>query len=254
MAFDHATRNLLLATLALSLLPLLLQLPGTVAIAIALTALLVIAASWKRPLPGFLKLLVALVAVVAVFFAFGFRPGRDTGCALLAAMLALKPMELVSLRDARSLLGFALFAPFATFLLDQGPVSLVLGLAAALLALAAMLRLAELESGETAALRPRERLRRVGAMVAIGLPLALAAFWLFPRLATPLWGVPERALARPGLPGDRVRGPSGGRRAPGRGGQRSRAVGDVQPVPHDAARRSGRAVHRAPGGRSGGER
>ena len=29
---------------------------------------------------------VALVAVVAVFFAFGFRPGRDTGCALLAAM------------------------------------------------------------------------------------------------------------------------------------------------------------------------
>src|SRR3546814_9411956 len=29
--------------------------------------------------------------------------------------------------------------------------------------------------------------------------LALAAFWLFPRIATPLWGVPERALARPGL-------------------------------------------------------
>src|SRR5690606_24020445 len=66
---------------------------------------------------------------------------------------------------------------------------------------------AELESGETATLRPRERLRRVGAMVAIGLPLALAAFWLFPRMATPLWGVPERAITRTGLsdtmrPGD----------------------------------------------------
>ena len=45
----------------------------------------------------------------------------------------------------------------------------------------------------------RERLRRVAAMVAIGLPLALAAFWLFPRMATPLWGVPERAITRTGL-------------------------------------------------------
>ena len=27
----------------------------------------------------------------------------------------------------------------------------------------------------------------------------LAAFWLFPRFASPLWGVPERALSKPGL-------------------------------------------------------
>ena len=39
----------------------------------------------------------------------------------------------------------------------------------------------------------------VGRMIALGLPIALAAFWLFPRLATPLWGVPDRAMARPGL-------------------------------------------------------
>ena len=161
------------------------------------------------PAAGALRLALSLAVVALVLAQSRFSFGRDTGCALLAAMLALKPMELVTLRDARSLLGFALFAPFATFLLDQGPVSLVLGLAAALLALAAMLRLAELESGETAALRPRERLRRVGAMVAIGLPLALAAFWLFPRMATPLWGVPERAITRTGLsdtmrPGDWV--------------------------------------------------
>jgi transglutaminase-like putative cysteine protease len=44
-------------------------------------------------------------------------------------------------------------------------------------------------------------------MIAIGLPLAMGVFWLFPRFSTPLWGVPERALTRPGLsdrmsPGD----------------------------------------------------
>ena len=206
MAFDHATRNLLLATLALSLLPLLLQLPGTVAIAIALTALLVVAASWKRPLPGFLKLLVALVAVVAVFFAFGFRPGRDTGCALLAAMLAIKPTETRTLRDARSLVGFALFAPFATFLLDQGPLSLLLGLTATVAALVTLQRLADIEA-DIVPIPLTMGLRGVGRLLLLGLPLTLAAFWLFPRIGTPLWGVPDRASAKIGLsdsmaPGD----------------------------------------------------
>src|SRR3546814_19774178 len=63
-------------------------------------------------------------------------------------MLAIKPVELASVRDARSLLSFALFAPFSTFLLDQGPLSLVLALVGATLALAALLRLADLESGD----------------------------------------------------------------------------------------------------------
>jgi transglutaminase-like putative cysteine protease len=120
-------------------------------------------------------------------------------------MLAIKPVELHGLRDARSLLGFALFAPFATFLLDQGPLSLGLGMIGTVLALMALLRLSEQESGvagsdgSTAARTTGRRFTTVLRLVAIGLPLALAAFWLFPRIASPLWGVPERALARPGL-------------------------------------------------------
>ena len=199
LALDPQARAWTLAAAAACLLPLLLQLPGPLGGALAAVAAVAGALSWRRRLPGALRLLlsVALVALVLAHSRGGF--GRDTGCALLAAMLALKPMELTTLRDGRSLLGFALFAPFATFLLDQGPLSLVLGLAGALAALAAMLRLAELETGETLPVPPRERLRRVGAMVAIGLPLAMAAFWLFPRMATPLWGVPERVIARTGL-------------------------------------------------------
>ena len=76
-----------------------------------------------------MKLAIAGLAVVAVMASFDFRMGRDTGCALLAAMLAIKPAETRSLRDARSLVGFSLFAPFSTFLLDQGPVSMALALA-----------------------------------------------------------------------------------------------------------------------------
>ena len=93
-----------------------------------------------------------------------------------------------------------LFAPFATFLLDQGPLSLALGLVAAVLALVALQRLADLESGDArfAHAAWRARCAASASWSLIGLPLALAAFWLFPRLASPLWGVPERALGASG--------------------------------------------------------
>ncbi len=185
---------------ALALLPLLLQLPGGLAFGIGAVALLIGVLSWRKPLPVVLRLLLALAMLAAVFWVLGTRLGRDTGCALLAAMLAIKPAETRNLRDARSLAGFALFAPFAAFLLDQGPLTMALGLFAALAALLVLQRLADVEARiPDAAGSWRQRLRATGKLVAIGLPLALGAFWLFPRLGSPLWGVPERALSRPGL-------------------------------------------------------
>lgn len=197
---DPQSRAWTLAAAGVCLLPLLLQLPARLGLGIAATTLVVAAVSWRRPLHAMVRVLLAIIFVVVVLWLSHFAIGRDTGCALLAAMLAIKPAETFTLRDARSLLGFALFAPFATFLLDQGPLSLLLGLAGAALALAALLRLAELESGDT--LQPLsgwQRFNLVWKLIAIGLPLAMAAFWLFPRLATPLWGVPERTMSRPGL-------------------------------------------------------
>ncbi|HVI58449.1 MAG TPA: DUF3488 and transglutaminase-like domain-containing protein [Luteimonas sp.] len=200
IALDPQGRLWTLLAAATCLLPLLLQLPARMAVAIAAIGAGVAAMAARRALPGWLRLLLALGLLGYVMASSRFAFGRDTGCALLAAMLAIKPVELATLRDARSLLGFALFAPFSTFLLDQGPLSLALGLLGASLALAALLRLSDLESGDVSrATAPWRWLLGVLRLVAIGLPLALAAFWLFPRIATPLWGVPERALARPGL-------------------------------------------------------
>jgi transglutaminase-like putative cysteine protease len=197
---DPATRLAVLVAGASCVLPLVLQLSGRLAIGIGIVAVLVALISWRRPAPSWLRLLLALALTGAVLATMGVNFGRDTGCAMLAAMLAIKPAETANLRDARSLIGFALFAPFATFLLDQGPLSLLLALVAVLLSLAAMQRLSDVESG---ALRgvfaPWRQLWASGRMLAIGLPLALAAFWLFPRLAAPLWGVPQRAQAKPGL-------------------------------------------------------
>src|SRR5690349_24577421 len=106
---DEASRRWALLVAAVCLAPLLLQLPGPTSLAIAATALVITGLSWRRPLSNLLRGVLAVAIVVAVSAQFRFEFGRDTGCALLGAMLALKPSETASLRDARSLVGFALF-------------------------------------------------------------------------------------------------------------------------------------------------
>ncbi len=146
------------------------------------------------------RLLLVLAMLGAIVWQMGMvRPGRDTGCALLAAMLAIKSSELRSLRDARSLLGFALFSPFAAFLLDQGPLTTALAALAGVSALLALQRLAQ-DEGHAGRLPLHGQLRGVGRLLAIGLPLALACFWLFPRLATPLWAFPSAPWVHRGCP------------------------------------------------------
>ncbi|WP_421568600.1 transglutaminase TgpA family protein [Stenotrophomonas sp. PD6] len=193
-----AARRWTLASGALALVPLLLQLPPLLASVFALVAVLTAVLSGPRVLPGPVRLLLVLAMLAAVYWQMGPRPGRDSGCALLAAMLALKSSELRSLRDARSLLGFALFAPFSAFLLDQGPLTMALAVLAALATLLTLQRLAQAE-GEAPGSALGGQLRGVGKLAALGVPLALAAFWLFPRLSEPLWGLPDRAVGKPGL-------------------------------------------------------
>ncbi|MBL8264150.1 MAG: DUF3488 domain-containing transglutaminase family protein [Xanthomonadaceae bacterium] len=207
-SLDRLSRRWALAAALLCLLPLLLQVPNTLGFGIGAVALAVPLLARNGHAPAWLRFLLIVALLGTVVTLFEFRFGRDTGCAMLATMLAIKPVEMRSLRDARSLLGFALFAPFATFLLDQGPVSLTLGLIGAVAVLTAMHTLSEIESdAHLPSRRPWSRLAMVGRMIAIGLPLAMVVFWLFPRFTSPLWGVPERALAKPGLsdkmsPGD----------------------------------------------------
>ena len=62
-------------------LPLLLQLPGWLGLAIGALAVAVAAISWKRRLPSLLRALLALAAVGLVLAGSGFSFGRDTGCA-----------------------------------------------------------------------------------------------------------------------------------------------------------------------------
>lgn len=183
------------------LLPLLLQVPLPLAIGLIVVAAIGIVVA--RPLPMLVRLVLLVTLMGYVMVSHEFSIGRDAGCALLAALLALKPFETHALRDARSLLGFSMFAPFAAFLQDQGPLVLALALPAAALLLLALALLAEQRPGAAVARVDRRRLGTIGLAVAMALPLAMAGFWLFPRLSSPIWGMPENALGRSGL-GDRM--------------------------------------------------
>jgi len=194
------SRRLVLLATAACLLPLLLQLPLSLGLGFGFGAVGIAALSWRQPINSVLRILLGVCGIAAVVVvAPGI--GRDTACAVLAAMLALKPAETFSLRDGRSLVGFALFAPFATFLLDQGPWSLVMALASIVLSLLALQQLARDQAGVKPPAGARWWSLSTGVLhlIALGLPLALAAFWLFPRLPSPLWGLPDRVVARPGL-------------------------------------------------------
>lgn len=192
----RSTRHWCLLAAGACALPMLALVPAWLAAVLIVTGLL--AAFSEKPWPAAWRFLLTLMIGGLVLAAFQFRIGRDTSCAGLVALLMLKPFETHGTRDAHALLGFSLFAPFAAFLQDQGPLTLSLSLPAVALSLMAW---AKLLPGPPITLLPA--LRRAAVTLAMAMPMALAGFWLFPRLATPLWGLPENSVSAAGL-GDRM--------------------------------------------------
>ena len=176
----------------LATMPLATQLPPSL---LALSGLLLLCV-YMLPKPSrTLTALVLAVSLALLLLAFNGRFGRDTAAGMLAVMLALKCLEIASMRDLRAVLGFSLFLPFAAMLGSQEPLTLALSL----LCLACWLFL--LQCSSTGQLRlpaagPLHLLKSLSRQMLMALPLAIALFWLFPRLATPLWGLP--GLANPG--------------------------------------------------------
>ena len=187
------------AAVFVAVLPHLLRLPWL----ISLPVLALIVLRWQqrrrstKRLPAWIKLPLVLLFPVLIVFHYGNLFGREPGSALACAMLALKLLETDNRRDARAAICFSAFVLMSALLFDQGLWITVL-LCAALIILLAALR--ALESPRTTWLPD---LRAGAFALASALPLALCAFVLFPRLASPLWGAPNDTIARTGL-GDRM--------------------------------------------------
>jgi len=146
----------------------------------------------QRRAPGHLAMLPLLVgAAVAVWLEHRTLLGRDAGVTFLLLLIALKLLELRARRDIFVVIFLAFFILLTQFLFDQGlPIALVTF--AAVILLFFVLVSVNLTDSDLPA---RQKLRLVGSIVLKAIPLTVVLFVLFPRLSTPLWGLPSDAFS-----------------------------------------------------------
>lgn len=137
----------------------------------------------RQPPLGWLMLL-AMLGISGVHIGYGTLLGRDPGVAMLALLLSLKSLEMHGRRDVFVLVFICFFLLLANFFHAQGLASAAWMLATVIVLLAALL------SFHYGPAQPRwpVRLRLLGRMLALALPLSALLFFMMPRLAGPLWG------------------------------------------------------------------
>ena len=152
----------------------------------------------QKPLPGRWVRVIFVMLVIALT-ATQFRTifGGEAGSALILLLLTLKTLELKAQRDAFVIFFLGFFTLLSHFLFSQSLVTAI-GILAGVLALLTALVNAHTPAGYPSL---RQALFIALRMAALGAPIMLALFMLFPRFA-PLWGLPGNEKAKTGLSND----------------------------------------------------
>jgi len=149
-----------------------------------------------QPLPAWpWRLGLLLLTLGATWLSHRTLLGRDAGVTLIVVLLALKTLELRARRDAFVVFFLGFFTLLTHFFFSQSLLTAA-GILLALLGLLTVLVNAHLPVGRPPLLRS---VRIAAGMAALGAPIMLVLFLLFPRMA-PLWGLPDDAnTSRSGL-------------------------------------------------------
>ncbi len=208
---SRQTVALAIAAMLFSSLPHLFAMPPAISLAI------LGAAGWRLSVefrdagrPGWLLRLMLTVGglglIIAHMAALG---GRRVATAMLCVMLALKLTEMFRVRDARVVAMLGYFLITTQFLFSQRLEMLPYLLAGCWLVTMALIQVQRDDDGlpQPRTILPLRTqfapLMRAGAMLTVfALPFALVTFMLFPRLSSPLWGMPEATSGRSGLSGE----------------------------------------------------
>lgn len=194
--------QLLAMAVAAALLPHLSRLPSwlTLALVVAVPLRVWLRQRGMAAASRWVRLPLTLILVVLTWREFGQVFSRDAGAVLATGLLALKLLETERRRDARVALGFSAFVLMSALLFDQGLIQTLMVCTALVVVFAALVAL------QPALLPARRPFRRAFGLslqlFGCGIPLALAAFVLIPRLSAPLWGAPNEARPRIGLNDD----------------------------------------------------
>jgi transglutaminase-like putative cysteine protease len=143
-------------------------------------------------LPGRWLLIAAAIASTAgVLATFGPVLGRDASVALLAVMMALKCLELRTLRDANIVVCLGYFLIVTNFLYSQ-----TIPTAVYMLVVLAWLTATTVSLQDFGAqMSPLQVLRTAATMLLQAAPLMLVLFVLFPRVQGPVFGIPQATSA-----------------------------------------------------------
>ncbi|MEK7759127.1 MAG: DUF3488 and transglutaminase-like domain-containing protein, partial [Pseudomonadota bacterium] len=188
---ERAAGYWLLGAAVVVLLPHAMRLPvwlSAVLAALFAWRLFMLQRAWPAP-NRWLRWLLTVLLVFALYREYGTLFGRDAGSALLAAMLALKFLELQRLRDYVLSVLLIYFLIVIGFLYSQAMWLVVYLLAVFVLTTATLIRLA------VPGARARFALRLAAVLLLQALPLMLAMHLLFPRLQGALWVLPQDAYA-----------------------------------------------------------
>jgi len=175
------------ACLGLVWLPLARDLPPWVSAAVgaAIGARLVLATRGGDAPPAAIRWPLALLAIALLFVEFRTFNGLAAGTALLGLTAGLKILEARSARDLYVVVLIVYFLGVAALLAGGGFWMLGYLLAVCWLTAAALLRI----DGSVRGLGARTALAYSARVLLHALPLALAMWLFFPRLAAPLWRI-----------------------------------------------------------------
>ena len=195
---DKRDTLLLIAATVLVLAPHVLHLPLWVSLLCGATLL------WRalltvlgRRLPRNLVLVpLAAAAMAGVLQTYNTLLGRDAGVAMLVMLVTFKMLEMHARRDLFVVVFLCFFLVLTNFFYSQS-----IGTAALMLVSIVFLLAAQLSFQLTGRVPPLGARLMMGArLLGVAIPLAAAAFVLFPRIEGPLWGMPDDARsARTGL-------------------------------------------------------
>ena len=150
-------------------------------------------------IPSWALALFALAAAFAVRYSFHYFMGRDPSVAFLYILVAIKYLETRTRRDGTLLVCLACFLSMTPFFYGQSVFAALAAVPVVLLVGVALDVLASPGSESSRPFTPRVAIRRSAVMMLQGLPIAILLFVVFPRLASPLWGLPTDYAAKSGL-------------------------------------------------------
>jgi protein-glutamine gamma-glutamyltransferase len=197
-----------IAAFAFAALPHLAAMPVMLAAVIVLILAWRAIAGWRRwpAIPGWLRVILTLLLLGLVVALHGALWGRRLATAMLCMMLAAKMMEMYRVRDLRLVASVCFFLIATQFLFNERLIYLGYLLIGCWLATMALTQIQQIREGphqatvEPTAASSVGKLRGSLALLLLAMPVALALFVLFPRLAQPLWGISDAAMdGRTGL-------------------------------------------------------